>query len=461
MKYDIKNRTINVWLPNKLFNKLEDSINSRKEQNIQPVLQLAQAAYLLNLVIYIPYTKKDKYEDGWVPICSEIHKGIRNFSKYMEFLVNENLLVRNGNNYSNKKNYCYSYRLPDPYHKHKIKVISLEGHKLFIEGRLAEMNRRMEVSDNTTGHLTKWLDPERFEIDKAAAMAMVAKKYPHARDINKSNHRIICIESIANGGWGYSREGDDDRLHSALTSFPKDLKPFITYEGRTLTSIDIRNSQPYMFSSLLRNLEPNSDNHIRTLLNKLLLIPNMFCGFDGPSNNGDLERFIAQVENGTIYDQYYHVLFKAGLVFQNCCGTFSYEEQTEAGTRTKKFNNQRDLGKDIMMKTLFSSLNNRHGIIKAFDEEFPTVYKIMQKIKGIKPRKKNFFPVLLQNIEADCILDHCTKLMSSEHPDMPLFTIHDSIVTTEENLGILKESFEKHLKNYFGNIPELKPDSWS
>ena len=62
MKYDIKNRTINVWLPNKLFKELETKTNDRKQLGTKPVLQLAQAAYLLNLVIYIPFSIAEELE---------------------------------------------------------------------------------------------------------------------------------------------------------------------------------------------------------------------------------------------------------------------------------------------------------------------------------------------------------------------------------------------------------------
>jgi hypothetical protein len=77
-----------------------------------------------------------------------------------------------------------------------------------------------------------------------------------------------------------------------------------------------------------------------------------------------------------------------------------------------------------------------------------------------KPQEKNFLPVLLQNIEADCILDYSTKLISKQNPEIPLFTIHDSIVTTSDNIEIVEKQFRKYLRKYFGIIPELKREPW-
>ena len=378
----------------------------------------------------------------------------------MNFLVTENLLDRHEKKYSNKAHFCYSYRLSRPYFKHRIRAIEVKGNKLFIERRLQERNNRMELARISTDHLTKWLDPNRFEVDYEEAMSMISMKYPETKDNQKSNQRIRCIESINNGRWGYSREGKDNRLHSILTCLSKDLRKYIKYDGRNLISIDIKNSQPFVFSSVLRNLDPLSDNHICKILENYNLIPNMFYGFYSSNSGGDLERFIGQVEDGTIYERYYEVLYNAGLVFRNCCGTFSYEEQTFSGARTIKFEKSRDLGKDIIMKTLFSSLKNSQEIVRIFKSEYPSVYRIMQKIKGTKAHEKNYFAILLQNIEADCILDYCTKKISSDHPNIPLFTIHDSIVTTEENIEIVEHKFKEYLGTYFGTIPKLKNEPW-
>ena len=84
----------------------------------------------------------------------------------------------------------------------------------------------------------------------------------------------------------------------------------------------------------------------------------------------------------------------------------------------------------------------------------------MQKIKGTKGNEKNYFPILLQNIEADCILNYCTKKISADHPNIPLFTIHDSIVTTEENRAVVEHKFKEYLGTYFGSTPILKLEPW-
>ena len=47
-----------------------------------------------------------------------------------------------------------------------------------------------------------------------------------------------------------------------------------------------------------------------------------------------------------------------------------------------------------------------------------------------------------------------------KYPEIPLLTIHDSIVSKEEYIGIVEHELKIHLKNYFGIMPELKPEPW-
>ena len=110
------------------------------------------------------------------------------------------------------------------------------------------------------------------------------------------------------------------------------------------------------------------------------------------------------------------------------------------------------------MQTLFSSENHHSEFIDVYMNEYPEIYRISHFIKA--NREKNFFPVLLQNIEANCVLDYCTRKISEKYPEMPLFTIHDSIVTTSHYEHILRVEFNRLLGLYFGINPKLETEQW-
>ena len=66
-------------MPNKLFKNLKEQLIEYNQLGTIPKLNLAKAAYLLNLLYYIPLNAKDKYEDGWIPICSEPYKNLKHY----------------------------------------------------------------------------------------------------------------------------------------------------------------------------------------------------------------------------------------------------------------------------------------------------------------------------------------------------------------------------------------------
>jgi hypothetical protein len=119
----------------------------------------------------------------------------------------------------------------------------------------------------------------------------------------------------------------------------------------------------------------------------------------------------------------------------------------------------RKASKHLILQTLFSSEKCESEIINVFKKFYPEVYRITQRIKTNE--EKNYFPVLLQNIEANCILDFCTKIFADKYPEMPLFTIHDSIITTSKYQEILEEEFKKYIKLYFGIAPKLHTEPWN
>ncbi|MEL7005808.1 MAG: hypothetical protein AAFN93_24230 [Bacteroidota bacterium] len=458
MKFSTTDKTLYLWLTKKLYEDLKVSISKREHEGITPKLKLAPAAYLINLVVYGINTKKDKYEDNFFPICSAANKNIMNFSKYMDFLEKEGFLIKSEKNYSTATKKCKKYRLASPYHKHIVQLSKVKGDIRFVNKRLEFQQKRELVATNKTQHLTKWLRPEKFRIEYREAIDFVRNEYVH--DLDKRNKRILCIESIDKGSWTFSREGKDNRLHSVLTNLPKDIRQFVKYENSPLASLDLKNSQPYILSALLTHMVTKKGTLLNNYLQEKDIVPNMFDSFDYPLFSNDLERFSSSVISGEFYEDFGHVLWEEGVLLKDCCSTFGYSLSSKNGSKMQWFKGQRNATKDIVMRILFSSMYYNAKFVNVFKETYPTVYRLMNCVKAIKEKESNFLPILLQNIEANCILDHCTSKIDKDFPDIPLFTIHDSIVTTSENLQIIEDELENYLTGYFHLPPKLSVEYW-
>jgi len=83
---------------------------------------------------------------------------------------------------------------------------------------------------------------------------------------------------------------------------------------------------------------------------------------------------------------------------------------------------------------------------KRFEQIFPSVAKI---ITALKSKRYQDFPILLQRLEAQIVLGEIALKVSKEIPEAPLFTIHDSVLTTGKYKAqvkqIVTEVYSKHL----------------
>ena len=66
----------------------------------------------------------------------------------------------------------------------------------------------------------------------------------------------------------------------------------------------------------------------------------------------------------------------------------------------------------------------------------------------------------MQNLEAEIILEDICKKIAFKYPEAPIFTIHDSIVTTNKYLQAIKQIMEEVLIERVGYPPVLTIEKW-
>src|SRR5690606_37478303 len=89
---------------------------------------------------------------------------------------------------------------------------------------------------------------------------------------------------------------------------------------------------------------------------------------------------------------------------------------------------KRDMMKVVVLNILYGGIKNKGVEYRLFENLFPL---ISQVLTIFKQDDKNRFPKLLQQIESECILDVVSRKLAEKYPEMPLWTIHDSVLTTE------------------------------
>ena len=93
MVVNVKESNVYVWLSASMFKDLKSKIAAQNQAN-KVKLNLGISAHFLNLPNYLGTIKKDEYEDGWIPLCMDIYKNIKNSSLYFAFLIENEFLIK-------------------------------------------------------------------------------------------------------------------------------------------------------------------------------------------------------------------------------------------------------------------------------------------------------------------------------------------------------------------------------
>jgi len=267
----------------------------------------------------------------------------------------------------------------------------------------------------------------------------------------KYNYRFLPISKINIKEFNIVLDTTAGRFHSPLTQLKGKLRQFLKYNGDKLYSIDIVNSQPYLISVLLNNR--------KFIVNKILKIiqvynpearkegvlfteiPYYVSKIGNPNKiPKNVKNYIKSVSSGLFYEHFGDLLKKEGLISGNG-------------------NELRKKAKNITFSSIFSPNTSigYNDAIKKFKKVFPDVYHILSLIKF----GNGFHRTLacsLQNFEANLILHKACKIISEKAPNAPIFTLHDSIITTKEYIPLVEFVMMQVLTEAIGFPPVLKTE---
>jgi hypothetical protein len=94
---------------------------------------------------------------------------------------------------------------------------------------------------------------------------------------------------------------------------------------------------------------------------------------------------------------------------------------------------------------------------RLFKQTFPSVYEIFSLIK--KSKKQNL-AILLQQIESYIFTQRIALRLTTDHPTIPFWTIHDSLVTTKTHIELVEKIVRDELLDCIGLPPTLKREYW-
>lgn len=293
------------------------------------------------------------------------------------------------------------------------------------------------------------------------------------------------------------------RLHTNLTNLKSELRQAFTYKGKPLVSLDLSNSQPYLSTVLLTaefwselkidgsglelliksihskgdvgvlatsqidteqcrsrgDVEDSSSRRVSPSINiyqfkkevvdPIVGITSHITGsaalimiviYDNVADKEDVKSYCRYVASGQFYE------FLASAISEKGYPVPGSRKELKGMVFQVMFTSNKFMGQEnAEPKRIFSSI-------------FPTVSKIFNRIKSVE---SNVLPILLQSIESHLFLDIIAKRISLEYPNLPIYTIHDSIIILKEYQPQVLQIMQEELTNAIGLTPTIKVEDLS
>ncbi|SHH68007.1 hypothetical protein [Winogradskyella jejuensis] len=450
--------------------------------------------YIIHLINALPLYNKDLMFDGFVPLNSKLLQDkISNYREYIDYLLLDLKIIETDGQYIPGFK-SKGYRLVDEYNT-AITSTAVTDFTFYRKLKVERNNR--EASVKHLDYLTKWFN-DKLEIDINYVNEFLAqefelkdnneqlKDYDRSRKkfkepISQLNHAKISAEKISREEYYLLHDDNVYRFHSNLTNMRSVIRNAVTYDGQKLISIDIKNSQPYLSTILLsrsfwieQKNEPNAPKELSITFDKPK--KSLFSSFNNINDNiykvsgrindrlnishikihdtdsyimlGDIDKALMSSE----FSQYINLVVSGTL--------YEFLEQQFSLRLGETFANRKEV-KTAVFQVLFT--DNRFlgqedaKPKKMFKEMFPYVYEVFRQLKR---KDKTLLPRLLQSIESYLMINVIAKRISEEYPDAPIFTIHDSISTTEEYVDVVEAIMKEELSKAIGHAPKLAREVW-
>lgn len=391
-----------------------------------------------------------------------LQRRIHNYKSYLSYLL-DNQVIETDNQYI-KGEKSRSYRLHQNFLRSGYVSDVIRKTSLIKKSReRKQIEKRLEGYE----YLTKWFN-SRLKVDLEGAKArlirlMKKEALEEVDNVRERYHlRMLSVEQINNSDFYITIDNTANRVHTNLTNLKSELRNYLTYDGKQLCSIDIKNSQPFICTILfspdfykkskgftLYNISPKVFHQIFPQLptiSSLLptLSPLMLVNTPESQSGKDFQLFSKLVDKGNLYKYF----------------SQKFHEQHNVLYRVD-VPEEKDMLKDVLFRTLYSD-NRFFGAPEAlpkrfFQSLFPSVYALFA---AIKKKGANTLPIILQLIESEMVVRRSALAFSKMYPNIPIYTIHDSLVTLTSHKQAAYDLLKSEFEQVFGLIPSLRVEVW-
>jgi hypothetical protein len=361
--------------------------------------------------VYMQKTMRKLSKDSFVPMQSVIlRRWMGNkYKKLLSDLATKGIVECDNVKVIGRKS--LGYRLTSHYRSQTHRRIVLSGH--VMNKRLVAWKEEQECHwSNIHQKLYKWLTQ--------VELTCSPRRCPN---------QSLSITRIHDQDF-FFKVDPYGRVHTNLTNLKGSLRKYLRVHDQPLVEIDLSNSQPLMLCVLANNLIRN--NYKLESINSYLNFqtPKKQPNKHPPSHSPLCVPFLGTAKNTPDLEEY-QTLCEQGLLYEHL-----RQLTNTPGTEIKR------LKKRVISRCLYCKNRDQdNDLFKTFERRFPTLGKVIRTVKREQGYRQ--LPRLLQRIEADLVIHRVCARLAYDYPEIPLYTIHDSIMTTAPNVDtvarVLKE----------------------
>jgi hypothetical protein len=433
------------------------------------------------LIIYLVIMWSDKKNNSKkVPIYSRFLEKLigRNYHKYIDFLLENypasgNILK--GSRYQ-KGSHPFSYQLTQYYFDGGFELYVINDYKLInkFKGHFSE-----SINENIRTHyyfLMKYFKNKKLTVfSPFEAIEHTNSLVPQKRLKNALN-----FIGFLNGQNKLTlKTKTDGRVHSNITRLSKNSRKYLQYDGEFLAEIDISSAIPYFLFLTMYHYLDNRLIYLNNFqYNNPIPFTYMFDEVTGDIDKIELNNFGKSILDGVLYRQFSDLIFSQsfyeskGLDFDTVMKYYQREFKEMFGFYFDGYiEDLTKFAKKRILAMLFANTTIYKYEQLVFKELYPTVLKFLNEFKDIKQykdcedvkwTKRNSHKKLSHfcfQFEAKVMIDNIARDFDRLHRgNVPIFTLHDCILTTCSHAEELKIFMQNKFIELFGISPNLTLD---
>lgn len=468
-----------IFIPILLADQLEKELSNKnrplpyfKKDKLYYIISVVYSGYLINY-----FNESDSVVHKY--LSSQLLQKIlgKKYNFYINFLIEKNILRRTSGFKTGINSFGYSLPNLEHYGHTGYTITDMVIKRKLLSHFRSKNNLFIKKNEHLTKDFKYLMFNKEMALKFCRRVSQIKSKSNSAKDLRlKYKEKVVevlykdptqqdayskfIINNFVEKQYRFKICTSNNRFNSILTLCPSVLRNFLSYKGQELVSIDLKNSQPYL---LLILFNPKVNEKMKKIFYSIYNSNNQTSNhypftLSKTTHNIDLQEFIKYktlLSNGNFYPYFFE---KLGFESKDYSSLKKHFKKCVFGTLySRNSGRSQFIAPSEKLLSPDDGLNleipyGKVGVKTIMSREFPRIYRVIRDLK--RERYQNL-ALFLQRVESYLFLEVIIPLIRKQNKAIPLFPVHDSLITTPAHLEFVLNTMRDVLEEYVGVTPSF------